>query len=161
MEKQKEVLDDISKRIIDFIATGAYAGYIPFAPGTLGSLWGLFFYYLLLDLPPFLYILITLFLFFFGAKISARAEIIYGKKDDPKIVIDEIMGMMVALIFIPKSIELIIAAFLLFRIFDIFKLKPVRNLEKIKGGIGVMADDLLAGFIANSILQIYLHIILR
>ena len=157
MEKQKEAQIVFSSRIIDFFATGAYAGYIPFAPGTLGSLWGLFFYYLLLDLSPFLYILIIVFLFFIGAQISARAEIIYGKKDDPKIVIDEIMGMMVALIFIPKTIELIIAAFLLFRIFDIFKLKPIRNLEKIKGGIGVMADDLLAGLIANTILQIYLY----
>jgi phosphatidylglycerophosphatase A len=161
LEKQKEARMVFSNRIVDFLATGGYVGYIPFAPGTFGSLWGLLFYYLLLDLPPFLYILITLFLFFIGAQISARAEIIYGKKDDPKIVIDEIMGMMVALIFIPKSIDLIIAAFLLFRIFDIFKLKPIRDLEKIKGGIGVMADDLLAGLMANAVLQIYLYALLK
>jgi phosphatidylglycerophosphatase A len=70
-------------------------------------------------------------------------------------VIDEVSGMMFSLIFIPKKLELIIAAFVLFRIFDIFK--PIKRLEKIKGGMGIMADDLFAGVLTNGILQIYVY----
>jgi len=65
---------------------------------------------------------------------------------------------MFSLIFIPKKIELIIAAFVLFRIFDI--LKPIKKLEKIEGGMGIMADDLLAGILTNVLLQIYVYGIL-
>lgn len=155
MEDKKEIKLDFWNKIIVFLATGAYAGFFPLAPGTLGSLWGVFFYYVLATLPPLFYVFITLVLFFLGVLISTQAEIILGKKDDKKIVIDEIVGMMVALTFIPKKLELILAAFILFRIFDIFK--PIKKLENIKGGMGVMADDLFAGILANSILQIYIY----
>ncbi len=149
---------DFSDKIIVFIATGAYVGYFPFAPGTLGSLWGIVFYYQFLELQPLFYVFITVVLFFAGVRISDRAEKIFGKKDDGKIVIDEISGMMFSLIFIPKKLELIIAAFVLFRIFDI--LKPIKKLEKIEGGMGIMADDLLAGVLTNVLLQIYVYGIL-
>lgn len=158
MNIQKENNYSFSDRIVVFAATGAYVGYAPVASGTFGSLWGILFYYLLLKLPPLFYPVITVAVFFAGVLISDRAEKIFGKKDDGKIIIDEIAGMMFALLFIPNKIELIIAAFLLFRLFDIFK--PVRKLEDIKGGMGVMADDILAGIIANAILQIYLYGIL-
>jgi phosphatidylglycerophosphatase A len=149
---------DFSDKIIVFIATGAYVGYFPFSSGILGSLWGIVFYYLFLELQPLFYVFITFVLFFVGIQISDRAEKVFGKKDDGKIVIDEISGMMFSLIFIPKKIELIIAAFVLFRIFDI--LKPIKKLEKIKGGMGIMADDLLAGILTNVLLQIYVYGIL-
>jgi len=149
---------DFSDKIIVFIATGAYVGYFPFAPGTLGTLWGIVFYYQFLELQPLFYVFITLVLFFIGVRISDRAEKVFGKKDDGKIVIDEISGMMFSLIFIPKNIELIIAAFVLFRIFDI--LKPIKKLEKIEGGMGIMADDLFAGILTNVLLQIYVYGIL-
>lgn len=155
MNNKKEIKSDCIDKITVFIASGAYVGYFPFASGTFGSLWGIFFYYLLFELQPLFYVLITLALFFFGVRISTRAEIIFGKKDDGRIVIDEIAGMMFSLIFIPKEIELIIAAFVLFRIFDI--LKPVKKLENIEGGMGVMADDIFAGIITNIILQIYIY----
>ena len=149
---------DFSDKIVVFIATGAYVGYFPFASGTLGSLWGIVFYYQFLELQPLFYVFITFVLFFVGVRISDRAEKVFGKKDDGKIVIDEISGMMFSLIFIPKKIELIIAAFVLFRIFDI--LKPIKKLEKIEGGMGIMADDLLAGILTNVLLQIYVYGIL-
>lgn len=142
-------------KITVFFATGAYVGYSPFAPGTFGSLWGIFLYYQFLELQPLFYVFITLVLFFVGIRIADRAEKVLGKKDDQKIVIDEVSGMMFSLIFIPKKLELIIAAFVLFRIFDIFK--PIKRLEKIKGGMGIMADDLFAGVLTNGILQIYVY----
>lgn len=142
-------------KIAVFLATGAYVGYAPFAPGTLGTLWGLFFYYQLLELQPLFYLFITFVLFFLGVRISGRAEKVFGNKDDGKIIIDEISGMMFSLVFLPPKIELVIAAFVLFRIFDIFK--PIKKLEKIEGGLGIMADDLLAGILANGILQIYVY----
>ena len=137
-----------------FFATGAYVGYSPFAPGTFGTLWGIFFYYLLLEVQPLFYVFITLAFFYVGVIVSERAEKFFGEKDSQKIVIDEIAGMMFSLIFIPKKLELILAAFVLFRVFDI--LKPIKKLEDIKGGWGVMADDLFAGVLANVILQIYI-----
>ena len=158
MKIKKAAKFDFSDKIIVFIATGAYVGYFPFAPGTLGSLWGIVFYYQFLELQPLFYVFITFVLFFVGIQISDRAEKVFGKKDDGKIVIDEISGMMFSLIFIPKKIELIIAAFVLFRIFDI--LKPIKKLEKIEGGMGIMADDLLAGILTNVLLQIYVYGIL-
>ena len=148
---------DFSDKIIVFFATGAYVGYSPFAPGTFGSLWGIFFYYQFLELQPLFYAFAALAIFFIGVRISDRAEKIFGKKDDGRIVIDEISGMMFSLLFIPNKIELIIAAFLLFRIFDI--LKPLKKLEKIEGGMGVMADDLFAGVLTNALLQIYVYTI--
>lgn len=158
MEVKREIKFDIAKKIIVFVATGAYTGFLPFAPGTFGTLWGIFFFYLLLELQPLVYFVITLSLFFFGVWISTRAEKLLGNKDDKKIIIDEIAGMMISLAFIPKKLELVIAAFILFRIFDIFK--PIKKLEKIRGGMGVMADDLFAGILANGILQIYVYNIL-
>lgn len=155
MRSKKEIKFIFYDKIIVFIATGAYVGYSPFASGTFGSLWGIFFYYQLLEVQPLFYVFITIVLFFLGIKVSDRAEKIFGQKDSGKIVIDEIAGMMFALILIPKKIEFIIAAFVLFRIFDIFK--PIKKLEDIHGGMGVMADDLLAGLLANVILQIYIY----
>lgn len=155
MEAKKEIKFDIVNKFIVFVATGGYTGFLPFAPGTFGTLWGIFFFYLLFELQPLVYCIITLLLFFLGVWISTRAEILLGNKDDKKIVIDEIVGMMFSLAFIPKKLELVIAAFILFRIFDIFK--PIKKLEKIRGGMGVMADDLFAGILANGILQIYVY----
>ena len=84
---------DFSDKVVVFIATGAYVGYFPFASGTLGSLWGIVFYYQFLELQPLFYVFITFVLFFVGVRISDRAEKVFGKKDDGKIVIDELQNV--------------------------------------------------------------------
>jgi len=128
------------------LASGFGAGFSPFAPGTAGSLVGVALYALVHDWHWSLYIALTLFITTAGIPICGRAEKIFGEKDSRKIVIDEIAGQLIALFAVPFSIFEVTAAFLLFRLFDIFK--PFPKIEELRGGFGVMMDDVAAGFIA-------------
>jgi phosphatidylglycerophosphatase A len=93
----------------------------------------------------------------FHFTISSQAERYWGKKDDRRIVIDEIMGFLVTMLWVPMSIPSVIGGFILFRFFDILKPFPIRHLERVKSGFGVVLDDVLAGIYSN----IILHFILR
>ncbi len=88
---------------------------------------------------------------------SANAVEPYWGKDDKKVVIDEVAGMCISLLFIPLNLFTLVAAFILFRFFDIVKPFYIRKLEKIKGGLGVMLDDVAAGIYANLFLQLLLY----
>ncbi|BCB96541.1 phosphatidylglycerophosphatase A [Dissulfurispira thermophila] len=136
------------------IATVFFIGYIPFAPGTFGSLAGLIFIWIFK--PDFLQQIVILAVgFILGIASSQVVEEELGTKDSKQIVIDEFIGYMASIIFLPLTIGYVITAFLLFRFFDILKPPPIRNLERMfSGGIGVMIDDLTAGVITNIILQI-------
>ena len=94
--------------------------------------------------------------FFTGVWISNRLEKDWGK-DSSKIVIDEVLGMMVSLLFLPVSINVIIVAFLLFRFFDITKILGIRKSEQLPKGWGVMTDDLWAGLYANIIMKVLVY----
>ncbi|MEW6739920.1 MAG: phosphatidylglycerophosphatase A [Nitrospirota bacterium] len=137
------------------IATVFFIGYIPFAPGTFGSLAGLAFIWIFK--PDFLQQIIILTVgFIFGIASSQIVEKESGTKDSKHIVIDEFVGYMASIIFLPLTIGYTIAAFFLFRFFDILKPPPIRNIERMfSGGIGVMIDDLAAGIITNLILQLW------
>lgn len=93
-------------------------------------------------------------MFFLGAMAAAKIENYSGKKDNQIIVIDEIVGMWVTLLFAPEGVEWILASLILFRIMDISKPYPIRKLESLKNGYGVMLDDILAGVYAGIILLI-------
>lgn len=148
------VIEKPLNKLIIFLATGFYAGYIPIAPGTAGSLVGIGLYLLLNGLPPAYYLLIISFLFIFGVYISNEAEALFKKKDPSHVVFDEIIGMLVTMILIPSGIGWIVAGFFLFRFFDILKPYPIRDIEKrMNGGIGIMLDDVAAGIYANVLLQ--------
>ena len=91
---------------------------------------------------------------FFGIWVSNKATIYFFKeKDSKRIVIDEIIGFLIAMFLIPFEFKFILAAFIIFRVIDILKPFPIRRLEKLPGGWGVMCDDLLAGVYANLIMQ--------
>jgi len=141
--------------LLKHIATLGPVGYIPFAPGTFGSLAGLivvWFFPLSLQWH-FLFIVIGSII---GSIAATAAEKQFGQKDSGKIIIDEFIGMYVATLFIPHTPVLLVAAFVLFRFFDIFKPLMIRKVEKaLKNGTGVMADDILAGIYANVVLQIW------
>jgi len=104
-------------------------------------------------------ILLTLTLIILGFLVSGRAEKIFNKKDARCIVIDEVSGMLLALIFIPYDIKLLILAFILFRILDTLKPYPAGRLENLPASIGIMGDDIVAGLYANVILQVVLRLI--
>ena len=142
------------KWLIKFIATGFYTGYTPIAPGTAGSLIGVIIYLGMHRLPWPWYLLILVALSLFGVWISNKATSYFFKeKDNKRIVIDEIIGFLIAMFLIPFEFKFILAAFIIFRVIDIIKPFPIRRLEKLPGGWGVMCDDLLAGVYANLIMQ--------
>ena len=95
----------------------------------------------------------VIFIFFASVLFSSLAEKIYGRKDDQRIVIDEIAGVWLSVAFVPKTFLFLSLGFVLFRIFDISKPLFIGKLQNIKGGLGITADDMAAGLAANTILQ--------
>lgn len=139
------------------LASGFGVGYSP-AGGTLGSVWGLLLFTCLHSLPPLTYVLTLVTFFFVAVFISSQAERIFGEKDSGKIVIDEMVGMMIAVSFLPFSFQNLILGFIFFRVLDIFKPFPIRVLEKkLAGGLGVVMDDVAAGLVANLLLRAITH----
>jgi phosphatidylglycerophosphatase A len=143
-----------------FLATGFRTGNIPFAPGTFGSLIGLPLCFALAGMSTAPAILWTLLFIFFAVWIADAAEKILEQNDPGCIVIDEIAGMVVALVGLPFNPITVVIGFIIFRILDIFKPFPIRDLDKrIPGGLGVVADDVAAGIITNLLLRIIIRIL--
>ncbi len=137
------------------LATGFGSGFSPIVPGTVGTLVAVPLY-LILSLIPFPVYELTLISFFFlSCWISEKAQSYWRTEDDRRIVIDEIMGFLLTMMWLPRTPRFIIIGFLLFRFFDILKPPPIRRMERIRGGYGVVLDDVVAGIYAN----IGLHII--
>jgi phosphatidylglycerophosphatase A len=135
------------------IATSLGAGYLPVAPGTFGSAVGLLLW---LALPHVLWIQILsiVVVAVAGSWSGNVAEEHFQKPDPSQVVVDEVAGMMVTLLLNPMMGPLwVVAAFVLFRAADIAKPFPVNRLERLPGGIGIMADDLAAGVYANLALR--------
>ncbi len=105
-----------------------------------------------------LLLLITIVITLTGVYAGNKVEPLWGK-DSYRVVIDEVAGMLVTLLFLPHVALLLLAGFILFRFFDIVKPLFIRRVENMPGGIGVMLDDVLAGIYANIILQLYVHLI--
>ena len=101
--------------------------------------------------------IITLALTVLGVWSANEVEPHWGK-DDKKVVIDEVAGMLITMLFIPVSLSTLLAGLVLFRFFDIVKPLYIRRLEKVRGGLGVMLDDVVAGVYANIVLQILLYL---
>ena len=141
-------------RLAVFIATFGYCGYFPIAPGTVGSAAGLLVYALVWWTGSrAVEIGLIVGLFAIGSWAGTIAEQYFGGIDPGPIVIDEVVGMLITLAFIPVGISGAIAGFLLFRIFDVIKPYPAERLEKLHGGLGVMADDAMAAVYANITLR--------
>jgi phosphatidylglycerophosphatase A len=137
-----------------FLATGFYIGNIPVAPGTFGSLLGLPLCFALAGISAASAVLWTLLFILFAVWIADAAEKILEQNDPGCIVIDEIAGMMVALVGLPLNPITIVIGFIIFRILDILKPFPIRDLDKrIPGGLGVVADDVAAGILTNLLLR--------
>lgn len=138
-------------RFAVFVATVGYCGYVPFAPGTVGSAAGLLFYALVWWTGSSL-VEVALIAGLFGAGVWAGtiAERYFGGVDPGPIVMDEVVGMLITLAFIPGlGWPGAVAGFFLFRVFDVIKPFPARRLEQLHGGLGVMADDAMAAVYAN------------
>ena len=147
---------NFSDGFIKFFTSVGYAGYFPFAPGTVGTFAAMVAYWLLPDLSETSRLLVIAALFAAGVPASTRAESIYGIHDCGRIVLDEFVGYWITMMFLPQTPAYLIAGFVVFRIFDIIKPSPVRNLEKkYSGGMGIMIDDVAAGIYSNLVLQLF------
>ena len=141
-------------RLILLLASGLGAGFSPFAPGTVGTLVAIPIELLLSRIRFPVYELTLLTFFFFSSWIAEKAQNHWQKRDDQRIVIDEIMGYFLTMLWIPKTLLFISIGFLLFRLMDIAKPFPCRPLEKVRCGFGVVLDDVFAGIYANIGLQL-------
>ncbi len=129
------------------IATGFGIGFLPGAPGTYGSLLAIILYFFFPKSPIF-YALFIILLLPIACISASKAEIYIQRHDPSQVVIDEILGMLVALWTIVPTIFSLFLTFLLFRFFDITKPFPIRQLESLPKGTGIIADDLMAGIYA-------------
>ncbi len=142
--------------ILKITGTFFFIGYLPFIPGTFGSLAGVGLF-ILLKAKALNCFIAFLALLAAGLLVSGRLEKVLNKKDPSCIVIDEVCGMLIALSFMPLDLRIIILGFLFFRILDTLKPYPASGLQNIKGSLGVLSDDIVAGVYTNIILQLILR----
>jgi phosphatidylglycerophosphatase A len=146
--------------VIHFLATGAYAGYAPVASGTVGSLVAIplaLFFSQVSFFSPWVPALFLALVIAAACWVAGEAEKFLAEKDSGKIVIDEIVGFLVATFLLQPSLAGFLIAFLLFRLFDIVKPFPAGYLERhLKGGPGVVLDDVVAGIYSNLVVRILL-----
>ena len=142
------------KGLAVFLASFGYVGYFPIAPGTAGSLAALaLFAFIRWIGVPAVELGAIVAVFAIGVWAAQGTEIAVGRKDPGIVVIDEVLGMLITLAVLPVSIWGIAVGFLFFRALDVIKPFPAAQLEHIHGGMGIMADDAVAG--------LYSHILLR
>tara|TARA_B100000131_G_C18122437_1_gene613410 strand:+ start:4041 stop:4484 length:444 start_codon:yes stop_codon:yes gene_type:complete len=141
-------------KISQFISSVFYIGYFPFASGTFASFIALILWWYIPNNNVQIIIIITTILL--GTYFSNLIEKKLNLKDPSFIVIDEFAGMFISLMLIPKDISLYILGFILFRFFDIFKPFYIDTVQKYRYGIGVMADDILAGIVTLFIINLYM-----
>ena len=141
---------------IRFLATGCGAGLLRPAPGTWGTLVGIPLVWLFALADPYGYMVAAIALVFLGVWICDLYEARGGAHDSSEVVIDEVAGFVITMTWLPlDSWKVWLAGFLLFRLLDITKPLVIGQIDRrMKGGFGVMMDDVLAGVIANFILQV-------
>lgn len=145
------------KGLSSFVATGAFVGYIPPFPGTLGALEGILLYRFTLETAFYWKLLMASLLLILGVLSSGHFSQLTGKKDPDEVVIDEVAGAYISCLGKVTFWEFILA-FIIFRIIDISKPYPLKRLERLRGGFGIMLDDVLAGIMTNLLVCLILSI---
>ncbi|MFH1458345.1 MAG: phosphatidylglycerophosphatase A [Candidatus Omnitrophota bacterium] len=143
---------DLRQKTLLSLSTFFGTGYLPLIPGTFGSCAGVLLYYFIKDNSA-VFLLVTFICIVVGLFVSGRTETVLGQKDAKCIVIDEVSGMLLSLLYLPYDIKLVVIAFFLFRILDTLKPYPANKFQEFKGSFGVMGDDLVAGLYTNIIIQ--------
>jgi phosphatidylglycerophosphatase A len=148
------------KRLAIVLATFGYVGYFPIAPGTAGSAAGLLLYVVLRWIGlPVVDLAAIAGLFAVGIWAGSVAERHYATEDPGYVVLDEVIGMLVTLALVPVTWKGALLGFFLFRGFDIVKPFPARQCERLHGGLGIMADDVVAGLYGNLALRLAIWLV--
>lgn len=140
------------------IGSGFYSGYSPIASGTVGSIVAIVIYLIPGFENLFVIIPFTIILIAYGIFVGTKFEAQYGK-DPAECTVDEVVGTWISLIALPKTIWIIITTFFVWRILDIIKPPPARNLERLKGGLGIMIDDVISGFYTLIIMHLVVYLL--
>ncbi len=141
-------------KITEFIVTGLYVGKSKWAPGTMGTLLAVPLAYFMASKGHIFYLQTTVLAIFASIILCSFYEIKSSSHDNQQVVIDEVVGFFVAYFWLPNRWQFLVAAFVLFRFFDILKPFPISYIDrKVQGGLGVVLDDLAAGLATNMILQ--------
>lgn len=142
-------------RLAVLVASFGYTGYFPIAPGTAGSAAALLLYALVRWSGSSLAeVCLLVAVAIIGTWSASIAERYFGRTDPGQIVIDEVLGMLMTLAFVPLSWTGVVSGFLIFRALDIVKPFPGRDAERLHGGFGVMADDAICGVYGNVLMRI-------
>lgn len=141
--------------LVKTLSTFFYVGFLPLIPGTIASLVGVAIFYFTGG-NFWIMTLLAASIMILGFTVSGKAEKLFNKKDAKCIVIDEVAGMLLSLMFLPFDIKYVIAAFVLFRLLDILKPYPANRIQDLKGSMGIMGDDIVAGLYTNLIMLIIL-----
>jgi phosphatidylglycerophosphatase A len=160
----------LAAQIRKLITTFFYLGYLPFIPGTFGSIAGLFIYIFLRE-NIYLLVLANVLIMVLGFLCAGKTAKAFNRRDPPQIVIDEMNGMLISFLVLPTQGGGeyfgnlgIILGFIIFRIFDSLKPYPANRLHRWGGSLGIMGDDIIAGIYTNLILRLFLifssHILL-
>jgi len=144
------------RRSAVFLATFGYAGLFPFAPGTIGSLAGLLVYAAIMWSGGGAVAELVTIAVLLGCGVWAGtiAEHHFGGEDPGPVIVDEVAGMLITVLLVPVSATGAVAGFVIFRVFDILKPFPASRLERLHGGWGVMADDVMAAVYGNLTLRL-------
>jgi phosphatidylglycerophosphatase A len=144
----------------EFLFTAGYSGYFPVAPGTAGTMVGVLLYaglYVAFGRWSAVATEVFVALALYPAlKLCVAGERFFGRKDPSQVVVDEVLGFLVAVLGFPFKWEIVALAFVLFRFFDILKPWPIGRSQRIKGGMGILIDDLLAGVYTNVVIRMLL-----
>jgi phosphatidylglycerophosphatase A len=140
-----------------FIGSGFYTGFIPLASGTFASIAALVIYFIPYFEKPYI-ILPAIFIFIvWGIQLGTKFETLYGK-DPAECTVDEVVGMWITLLFLPKNIFVALIAFLVWRTLDVIKPFPARKSESLEGGLGIMMDDIISAIYSLIIVHLILVI---
>jgi len=143
------------RQLFIIISTFFYTGYFPKGSGTFATFCFLpFYYFLFRNMNPVLYCFITVALFFIGIWASNYASAIFKSKDPHEVVIDEVVGFLITMIFIPYTLKRMIVGFFVARILDIIKPFPAYQSQVLRGGNGIMVDDAITGVYGNILLWV-------
>ena len=143
------------KTIAVFFATFGYVGYFPIAPGTAGSAAALVLYAIVRWIgSPAVELAAIVVVGAAGVWAASLTEVALDRKDPGPVVIDEVLGMLMTLAFIPLSMSGILLAFVVFRVLDVIKPFPAGRLEHLPGGLGIMADDAMAGVYGQLLMRL-------
>lgn len=145
--------------LVKFLSTLGFVGYSPLAPGTVGTLLSIIPYFFLSKLDPVYYIISVILIIILSIIVSSASVGIFGSEDPKQVVADELCGFLVTMFLVGPSFLNILLGFFLFRFFDITKPLPIRKIERLPGGFGIVLDDVAAGIYSCIVIHIILSFI--